>query len=83
MVSRAPSHKELPSIASRARPQSKHDLANVLDVGLPLCLVCAIPLAHLLAIHRKLNYGVVVVERLTILNGFVFKLVFHTLRKRD
>lgn len=76
------SNKELPPIATCALPQPKHNLANVLDVGCLFCLVCAIPLAHLLAIHRQLDNGVVLVERLPILNGFAFKLVFHVLRQR-
>ena len=50
-------------------------LANVLDVGLPLRLVCAIPLSHELAIHRALDDGVVVGERLPILLRLVSKLV--------
>lgn len=74
-------YKELPSIASRARPQSKHDLANVLDVGLPLCLVCAIPFRHDLAIHRQLDNGVVVGEGLFVILCFAFKLLLQRLQR--
>ena len=78
----APSNKELPPIATCALAQSKNDLAYVLDVGGLFCLVCALPLSHLLAIHRHLYYGMVVGERLPILHGFVFKLALYVLRQR-
>lgn len=77
-----PSHQELPPIPPCALPQSKNDLANVLDVGFLFCLVCVIPFRHELAIHRALNYGVVVGERLPIFNGLFFKLGSYVLAKR-
>ena len=58
------SHDELPPIPSCAFSHPKDDLANVLDVGLLLCLVRAIPLRHNFALHRLLDYGVVVGEGL-------------------
>ena len=64
-------------------PQPKHDLAYVLDVRRLFRLMCAIPLAHLLAINRQLDNGVVVVERLRVFQRLAFKLVFHILRQRD
>lgn len=64
MVSRVPSNKELPPIATCAFPHAKDNLTNVLDVGFLLCLVCAIPFRHDLAIHRLLDYGVVFGEGL-------------------
>ena len=76
------SNKERPSIPARALPQPKDDLTNVLDVRCLFRLMCAIPLSHPLAIHRQLDYGVVVAERLPILNGFAFKLVLHRLHDR-
>ena len=72
--------KELPPIPSCALPQPKDNLANVLDVGLSLCLICAIPHPHLLAIHRKLDYGVVVAQRLPILIRLAFNLLFQRLQ---
>ena len=80
MVSRAPSHKELPSIPSCARPQSKHDLANVLDVGFLLCLVCAIPLPHDISLHRQLDNGVVFREGLFIILRLFLKLLLQRLQ---
>lgn len=74
------SNKKLPPIPSCALPQPKHDLANVLDVGLSLCLICAIPHPHLLAIHRKLDYGVVVAQSLPILIRLAFNLLFQRLQ---
>ena len=73
-------YKELPSIASRARPQSKHDLANVLDVRLLLCLVCAIPFLHDLAVHRQLDNGVVFREGLFVILCLFLKLLLQRLQ---
>ena len=75
-----PSHKELPPISARALSQPKDNLTNVLDVGLPLCFVCAPPLSHELAVHRQLDYGVVVCERLFVVICLAFNLApyrFH------
>ncbi|MBR4845835.1 MAG: hypothetical protein IKU98_05385 [Bacteroidaceae bacterium] len=55
-------------------------MAYVLDVGLPLRLVCAIPYPHLLAIHRELDYGVVVAERLLVILCLAFKLFLQRLQ---
>ena len=55
-------------------------MANVLDVGLSLCLICAIPHPHLLALHRELDYGVVVAQRLPILIRLAFNLLFQRLQ---
>ena len=74
------SNKELPPIPSRALPQPKHDLANVLDVGLSLCLICAIPNPHLLALHRKLDDCVVIAECLLIRIRLLFKLLLQRLQ---
>ena len=74
------SNKELPPIASCALPQSKSHLAYVLDVGLPLRLVCAIPHLQLLAIHRQLNYGVVVGKSLFVILCLLFKLLLQRLQ---
>ena len=69
-----PFDKELPPIPSRALAQSKDYLANVLDVGFLLCLVRALPRPYLFAIHRQLDYGVVVGERLLIFMRLFLKL---------
>lgn len=74
------SNKKLPPIPSCALPQPKHDLANVLDVGLSLCLICAIPHPHLLAIHRKLDNGVVFREGLFIILRLFLKLLLQRLQ---
>ena len=76
------SNKKLPPISARALPQSKHDLANVLDVGCHFRFVCAPPLSHPLAVHCQLDYGVVIAERLTIFYRFGFKLVLYVLCQR-
>ena len=60
-------NKELPFVPPRAFSHTKDNLANVLDVGLPLCLVRALPLPHELAIHRQLDYGVVFGEGLFVI----------------
>ena len=57
-------------------------MTNVLDVGFLFCLVCAIPFSHNLAIHRHLNYCVVVAERLPIFNRFAFKLGSYVVPQR-
>ena len=80
MVSRAPSHKELPPIPPCAFPQTKGYFAYVLDVGLPLCLVCAIPLRHDLTIHRLLDYGVVFGEGLFVVLCLFLKLLLQRLQ---
>ena len=74
------SNKEFPSIPTRARPQPKHDLANVLDVRRLLCLVCAIPFLHDLAIHRQLDNGVVFREGLFIILRLFLKLLLQRLQ---
>ena len=73
-------YKELPSIPTCAFPQPKGHFAYVLDVGLPLCLVCAIPLCHDLAIHRLLDYGVVVGEGLFVVLRLFLKLLLQRLQ---
>ena len=69
--------KELPPIPSCALPQPKHDLANVLDVGLSLCLVRTIPHPHLLSLHRELDDCVVIAERLLVRIRLSFKLLLQ------
>ena len=80
MVSRAPSHKELPPIPTRALSQPKHDLAYVLEVGFPLCLMCAIPLRHDLSILRQLDDGVVLGECLLVILSLALKLLLQRLQ---
>ncbi len=70
-------NKELPPIPPCAFTHPKDNLANVLDVGFPLCLVCAIPTRHHLAIHRLLDYGVVVCEGVLIIFCLAFKLILQ------
>ena len=72
--------KELPPIPTRALPQSKDNLANVLDVGLSLCLVRTIPHPHLLSIHRELDDCVVIAERLLVRIRLLFKLLLQRLQ---
>ena len=55
-------------------------MAYVLDVGLPLCLVCAIPFRHDLAIHRQLDNGVVFREGLFIILRLFLKLLLQRLQ---
>ena len=73
-------NKELPSVPPRAFSHPKNDLANVLDVGLLLCLICAIPLRHHLSIHRHLDNGVVFGERLLVILCFALKLLLQRLQ---
>ena len=73
-------YKELPSIPTCAFPQPKGHFAYVLDVGLPLCLVCAIPFRHDLAIHRLLDYGVVFGEGLFVVLCLFLKLLLQRLQ---
>ena len=71
------SHEKFPPIPPCALPQPKHDLTYVLDLGFLFSLMCAIPLRYDLPIHGKLNYGMVLGERLPILLCFFCKLVLH------
>ena len=73
-------YKKLPPIPSCARPQPKHDLANVLDVRRLLCLVRAIPFLHDLAVHRQLDYGVVFREGLFVILCLFLKLLLQRLQ---
>ena len=55
-------------------------MANVLDVGFLFRLVCAIPFRYHLSIHRKLDNGVVLGERLFVILCFALKLFLQRLQ---